>query len=156
MLDIDVSSTAPTGYVVVALRGELDTTNAAGTVRILTAAITAQLRIIVDLAEVTFIDSKIARELMSARAQAQEAGGDLRLAGPQPTVRRLLSLLDLIGLLPVFANVEEAISGYQEPNWKSFRRTTSSPSERVLSDADHQPDHNGIRHRPILADATPA
>jgi anti-anti-sigma factor len=122
VLDIDVGSTARTGYVVVALRGELDTTNAAGTARILTAAITPQLRIIVDLADVTFIDSKSVRELMSARAQAQQAGGALLLARPQPTVRRLLSLLDLIGLFPVFASVEEAITGCQEPScWLDLR-----------------------------------
>ena len=120
MLDTDVSSTARTGYVVVALRGELDTTNAASTARILTAAVTPQLRIIVDLADVTFIDCGSVHKLISARAQVQQAGGALLLARPQPTVRRLLSLLDLIGLLPVFTSVEEAINGHQEPSWKPF------------------------------------
>jgi anti-sigma B factor antagonist len=121
VLDVDVGSTAHTGYVVVALRGELDTTTAAGTARILAAAVTPQLRIIVDLAEVAFIDCGSVHELVSARAHVQQAGGALLLARPQPTVRRLLCLLDLIGLLPVFAGVEEAINGCREP----FRGTAS-------------------------------
>lgn len=109
-------------YVVVVLRGELDATNAAGTARILQAAVEPQLQIIVDLAEVTFIDCRSMRELISARAQVQQAGGALRLARPQPTVRRLLSLLDLIGLHPVFTSVEKAVNGCQEPStpWRGY------------------------------------
>jgi anti-sigma B factor antagonist len=114
VLDTHVGTRARTGYVVVALRGELDETNAAGAARILMAAVAPQLRIIVDLAEVTFMDCRSVRELMSVRAQAHQAGGALLLAGLQPIVRRLFSLLDLIGLLPVFASVEEAVNVCQE------------------------------------------
>jgi anti-sigma B factor antagonist len=122
VLETDASSPARTGYVVVALRGELDTTNAAGTARILQAAVAPQLQIIVDLAEVTFMDCRSVRELVSMRTQAQQAGGALLLAGPQPRVRRLLSLLDLIGLLPAFTSVEEAVNGCQKPTtpWRSY------------------------------------
>jgi len=95
--------------VVVALRGELDITNAAGTARILSAAIAPQLRIIVDLTEVTFMDCTSAYALISSRAQARKTGGDLLLAGPQPPVRRLLSLLDPAGP-PVFTSEQEAIN----------------------------------------------
>jgi anti-sigma B factor antagonist len=124
VLDTDVGPSARTAYVVVALRGELDATNAAGTARMLKTAVAPQLQIIVDLAEVTFMDCRSVHELISARAQVQQAGGALLLAGPQPTVRRLLSLLDLIGLLPVFTNVEEAINGCQEP---ALQRLASHP-----------------------------
>ena len=115
MLDTHVGSSGCIGYVVVALGGELDATNAAGTARILQAAVAPQLRIIVDLAKVTFMDCSSVRELLSARTQVRQAAGALLLAAPQPIVRRLLSLLGLIGLLPVFASVEEAVSGCQEP-----------------------------------------
>jgi hypothetical protein len=46
-----------------------------------------------------------------ARKQALQAGGDLLLAAPERPVLRLLSLIGLIGWLPVFASVEEAASG---------------------------------------------
>ena len=125
MLDTHVGTRARTGYVVVALRGELDETNAAAAGRILMAAVAPQLRIIVDLAEVTFMDCRSVRELMSVRAQAQQAGGALLLAGLQPTVRRLLCHLDLVGLLPVFASADEAVSGRQEPSREPWLRMPS-------------------------------
>ena len=125
MLDVRAGSSARTGYVVVLLRGELDATNAAGTARILQAAVAPQLRIIVDLLEVTFMDCRSVRELMSVRAQAQQAGGALLLAGLQPTVRRLLCHLDLIGLLPVFASADEAANGRQEPSREPWLRMPS-------------------------------
>ncbi len=115
MHDTRVGSSGCIGYVVVALGGELDATNTAGTARILQAAVAPRLRIIVDLAKVTFMDCGSVRELLSARTQAQQAGGALLLAAPQPIVRRLLCLLGLIGLLPVFASVEEAVTGCREP-----------------------------------------
>jgi anti-sigma B factor antagonist len=117
MLDTHADLNTRTSHVVVALRGELDATNAAGTARILQAAVVPQLRIIVDLSEVTFMDCRSVRELISVRAQVQQAGGALLLAGPQPIVRRLLSLLELIGPFPVFASAEEAINGGQESSW---------------------------------------
>jgi anti-anti-sigma factor len=123
--DVHVGPITRTGYVVVALRGELDATNAAGTARILQAAVAPQLRIIVDLAEVTFMDCRSVREVISVRGPVQQAGSGLLLAGLQPMVRRLLYLLDLIGLLPVFASAEEAVNGCQEPSWEPFLRMPS-------------------------------
>lgn len=125
MLDAHVGTRARTSYVVVALHGELDATNAAGTARILQAAVAPQLRIIVDLAEVTFLDCKSMHELISIRALLQQARGALLLTGLQPIVRRLFYRLDLIGLIPIFASVEEAINVCQEPSWEPFRRIRS-------------------------------
>jgi hypothetical protein len=49
--------------------------------------------------------------LVSAVGQARRAGGDLVLAAPQQPVARLLSLIDLTGLLPLYASVAEATDG---------------------------------------------
>jgi anti-anti-sigma factor len=103
------------------------------TERILQAAIAPLLRIIVHLAAVTFMDCRSVRELISVRAPVQQAGSGLLPAGLQPMVRRLFYHLDLIGLLPVFANAEEAvINGCQEPSWQPFGECPPAPSERVL------------------------
>jgi anti-anti-sigma factor len=110
MLDAHVGVSERTGHVVFALHGELDTLSAADAARILMAAAAPRLRIIVDLAEVTFMDCRSVHELISARAQVRQAGGDLLLAAPQPSVLRLLSLLNLIDVLPVATSAEEAIN----------------------------------------------
>ena len=92
MVSMELGSGECDGRAVVALRGELDICTAADAVCALTAAAASGSRIIVDLADLAFMDCSALRELVSARAQARRAGGDLLLAGPQPPVLRLLFL----------------------------------------------------------------
>lgn len=108
---VDVKLSVSADYVIVTLRGEFDVSTPAGDVRALTASAGSGAWIIVDLAELAFMDCGALRELVSARAQARQAGGDLVLAGPQPIVLRLLSLTDMISPRQVFASVHEAVSG---------------------------------------------
>jgi anti-anti-sigma factor len=111
MGSIDLGSDVSPGYIVVALRGELDVSDAAGIERALAGAAAPRSRVIVDLAELTLIDCRCRYALVSAWKQARQAGGDLPLAAPRGQVLRILSLTGLIDLLPVFASVAEAASG---------------------------------------------
>ena len=111
MARIDVSSSRCPGYVVVALRGEIDKTHDAWLARALSAAVAPGSRVIVDLQELAFIDCSGLSAMVSAWKQARQAGGDLRLAAPQRPVLRLLCLTGLTGLLPVFASVDQATNG---------------------------------------------
>jgi anti-anti-sigma factor len=124
MPGVDVAKSARAGCVVVALRGELDVCTAADSVRALTALAAAGARIIVDLAELAFMDCYSLGELMAVRAQARRAGGDLVLADPQPMVLRLLGLCDVVSHGLVFASVDAAVSG-----------AGSSPAALVMSGA---------------------
>ena len=99
------------GCVIVALRGELDVCTAAAPVRALTALAAAGARIIVDLAELAYMDCYSLSELLAVRARARRAGGVLVLAGPQTMVLRLLVLCDIASHWPVFTSVDEAVSG---------------------------------------------
>jgi anti-sigma B factor antagonist len=99
------------GYVVIALRGELDVCTTASVMPAFMAPAESGAGIIVDLADLAFMDCSSLRELASARAQARLAGGDLMLACPQPIVVRLLFLTDVINHWPEFASVDEAVSG---------------------------------------------
>jgi anti-anti-sigma factor len=105
---IDVSSGRCPGYVVVALCGELDQSHADWLARALSAAVAPGSRVIVDLEGLAFIDCSGLSAMVSAWKQVRQTGGDLRLAGPQQLVLRLLSLTDLTELLPVFASVDQA------------------------------------------------
>jgi anti-sigma B factor antagonist len=96
---------------VVTLRGELDITQAAELGRALAAAAIRGPRIIVDLAELTFIDCAGLSVLVAAQRTARGAGADLVLAAVQQSVARLLCLTNRVGVLPVFASVAEAGSG---------------------------------------------
>jgi anti-anti-sigma factor len=111
MGSIDLSSHVSPGCVLVALGGELDVSGAVGIERALAGAAVPGSRVIVDLAELAFIDCWCVGVLVSAWKQARQAGGDLLLASLRGLVLRILSLTGLIDLLPVFASVEEATSG---------------------------------------------
>ena len=102
---------ARAGCVVVALRGELDVCTAADGLSALTAPAAAGARVVVDLAELAFMDCYSLGKLMAVRAQARRAGGDLVLAGPQPVVLRLLVLCDVVSHGLVFTSVDEAAGG---------------------------------------------
>ena len=111
MPGVRVEKSARAGCVVIALRGELDLCTAADGLRALTALAAATARIIVDLEELAFMDCYSLHELVAVRAQARRAGGDLVLAGPQPTVLRLLVLCDTVSHGLVFTSVDEAVRG---------------------------------------------
>lgn len=111
MVSIDVSSSQCPHHLVVTLRGELDATQAPLVKRALLAAAVFGSRVIVDLAELTFIDCSGVSALASARREARGAGGDLLFAAAPQPVTRLLFLTGRTGLLPVFASADEAANG---------------------------------------------
>jgi len=87
-------STTPTGWKVA---GEID----AHTAPELATAM-AQLPsgdVIVDLGDVSFMDSSGLRVLIDVAARAREAGGDLIIANPTPGITRLVEISGLSGQL---------------------------------------------------------
>ena len=62
---------------------------------------------IVDLTRLEFIDSSGVAALARGRKLARHARGDLLLAAPQHQVLRVLTLIRLIDVFPVYASVDE-------------------------------------------------
>ena len=98
------------GGIVVRLGGELDLYNA-DKVRgaLLEAAKQAPERLVLDLAEVEFIDSTILGALIEARASLPERRG-LLIAAPAHETRRALQVSGLDRHLPVHETVEDALA----------------------------------------------
>jgi anti-sigma B factor antagonist len=81
------------GTVVLDLGGELDLAVAADLRTLLEgAAAEGPKLVVVDLTDVSFIDSTILREVLRAHHAIDGQGGRLVVAGPQPSVERLLQL----------------------------------------------------------------
>jgi anti-anti-sigma factor len=95
-------------HVVVTLRGELDIADAADLGAVLSEAVARNPHVIADLSDLTFVDCASLGALVRARTRAQEAGGDLVLAGARGKVRRVLALPCMAGVFPVYARVDEA------------------------------------------------
>jgi anti-anti-sigma factor len=76
------------------------------------AIATGSRRLIVDLAEVQFMDSSGLAVLISGLKAARLAGGDLRIARPNDQARLLFELTRLDQILRLYPTVEEARAGY--------------------------------------------
>ncbi len=103
----------PGGIGVVRLIGRSDLLSA-GEVRQRVAEIIADAnrRLVVDLAEVPFIDSSGLAALISGLKAARLAGGDLRIARPNDQARSVLEITSLNRVLRPYSTVEEALAGY--------------------------------------------
>jgi anti-sigma B factor antagonist len=108
MFSVNLSTRDFGGHIVVALRGELDIADATGVAAVLAAAIARKPQIIVDLAGLEFIDASGVAVLARGQKRARFAGGELRLAAPQPLVLRMLTITRLIDVLTVHSSTEEA------------------------------------------------
>jgi anti-sigma B factor antagonist len=97
------------GAVVVRLGGELDLYNAEDVRTALDGEIDGgQTRIIVDMAEVDFVDSTALGVLIEARSKLGRDG--LALAAPQLETRRTLQVSGLDRHLPVHDSVDAALA----------------------------------------------
>ena len=67
-------------------------------------------RLIVDLSELTWVDTAGLAALMSVRAMLEEDQGELRLVCPEGRVERLLRDSGLAQALPVYPSLEAALA----------------------------------------------
>jgi anti-sigma B factor antagonist len=111
-MDVTVGS-RPDGVTVVQPAGRLDLLSAAGLRQRLAQEIAAgRRRLVVDLAQVTFVDSSGLGALIGGLKAARLAGGDLRIARPGEQARIVLELTTLDRVLRPYPTVEEALAGY--------------------------------------------
>jgi anti-sigma B factor antagonist len=115
VFSMDLDSSDSGGYVVVALRGELDLLDTAAVTAALEAVAARGPRVIVDLAGLEFIDASGIAALSRGRMRARDAGGDLLLAAPQRRVRRVLAILWETDGFAVHASVAEAAVSAEPP-----------------------------------------
>src|SRR4051794_34920022 len=81
------------GAAVLVLGGELDLAVSASLRTLVDGATAGRPHLLImDVAEVAFMDSSVLREFLRAHREVAEAGGRLVVAGAQATVRRLLEL----------------------------------------------------------------
>jgi anti-sigma B factor antagonist len=100
---------AVNGSVVIRLAGELDLYNAEEVRAALAQAIDSNpRRVVVDMADVEFVDSTALGVLIEARAKLGREG--LALAAPQLDTRRTLQVSGLDRHLPVHDTVEDALA----------------------------------------------
>ena len=90
-------------------------------------------RLVVDLSEVSFIDSTGIGVLVEALKRAREAGGALHFCGASPRVRRVFEITGLLRVLPLFESREAALAAWSAP--QSETKTDSPAGSKVIAEA---------------------
>lgn len=111
MIDFDIETRAD-GVGVVIPRGRLTMVSARRLKELLADLVGGgTTRIVVDMAETTFLDSSGLGALIAGLKSARQAGGDLRVARPTPGVVAVFELTNLDRVLRARDSVEAAFDG---------------------------------------------
>jgi anti-sigma B factor antagonist len=108
--DLSLRTERREGFSVVHVDGELDLSTLTAFDDELGHGVAAGHLLLVDLAGCTFIDSSALRALVRARKQARAAGGELAVAAPSQTARRVLEIAAIDRFVPVFDTVDAAVT----------------------------------------------
>ena len=107
---LSIEATTTDGIRLLTLAGEIDN-DTGGTLRqALDVSTTQQPRLVVDLGQVTFMDSTGINILIAAHRSVTGADGWLRLAAPTDSVMRTLQIVGVDTLIDCYPTVRHALS----------------------------------------------
>jgi anti-sigma B factor antagonist len=110
-MSLTMSTRRHTEITVISVGGELDLETAPQLQQQISTLMDQGVRrIVIDLSGVTFCDSTGLSVFVRTRNTSDETGGDIRLASPQPGVRRILQISGLYDALGTYATVDEALA----------------------------------------------
>jgi len=103
-------------------RGDVSTVHVSGSVDGLTSeslqhVLSSEIEeghhnLVADFGQVDYTSSAGLRVLLATLKTARSRGGDLRLAGPNPEVRKVLDLSGFTAILRVFTTVDDAVASF--------------------------------------------
>ena len=98
---------------VIEVKGEVD----AYTAQVLDKTLTdllgqGQLRIVLDVSEMSLISSAGIRAILYAHKEAVQLGGELRIAGPTGQIRRIFEISGFFELLTITDEIQESINNW--------------------------------------------
>jgi anti-sigma B factor antagonist len=112
-MDLRVESSRP-GAAVVRIDGRLDLVTAGEAKQQMVEAIEGgQRRLVLDMAQVEFVDSSGLGAIVGVLKAARQAGGDVRIASPTGQLRSILELTMLDRVVHPYESVEEALTGFE-------------------------------------------
>lgn len=113
------------GVVVVSFSGEVDLANVSSfRVQLDTAAETAE-NLVLDLRDLRYIDSSGIKALLDVHCALARGGRSILMAAVPPMMRRMLEIVGLKQVIPVFPTVEAAVESLRP------RRRGSAPNGAV-------------------------
>ncbi|MGW2492109.1 STAS domain-containing protein [Streptomyces sp. NPDC001606] len=107
---LSVVTTATDGIRVLTLAGEIDHHTGDTLRQALDASSTPRPRIVVDMRQVTFLDSSGINIFIATHRALSEAGGWLRLAAPGESVMRTISIVGVDAVIDCRATLRHALT----------------------------------------------
>jgi anti-anti-sigma factor len=105
------SPAAAPNAVVVALHGDIDI-SAEPQLKRLASATSSSAIMIVDVADLNFVDTTFLRFLLDLKRQREQTG-DVRLVHPSRRIRRLLEITGLVRVFHCYDDLQSASAGLQ-------------------------------------------
>ena len=101
------------GIKVLSLNGSIDAITAPEITEFIQAQIAkGNTKLVADLSGVDYTSSAGLRVLLGAIKDTRAQSGDLRLAGIQPDVQKVLNLSGFTNILKIFDNTDAAVASY--------------------------------------------
>jgi anti-anti-sigma factor len=111
MYDVAFPVQKISGVPVVITPEEIDIINADGLrAALLRAAAQGRTTYVVDMTRTRFCDSAGLQALIGAHRRARAEGGEVRFVVTGPAVRRILAIMAIDRLIPVFDHLDEALA----------------------------------------------
>ena len=110
---MEINTHQEDSVTVVSVTGSID----ALTYEALLQALSEQIRggvrhLVADLGDVSYTSSAGLRALLSAQKEIRQQGGDLRLAGVQPNVLKVLKLSGFTSIIKIYDDTPSAVASF--------------------------------------------
>ena len=73
------------------------------------------VNLVIDFGGVTYLSSAGIRAVLAAMQDARKAGGDVRLAGAEGNIKRVIEMTGFSKFMKTFDSTEEAVRSYSSP-----------------------------------------
>ena len=113
MENLRIHSEQYDGWIVARVVGDLDVYTAPRLREFISDSVAlGHTDVVLDLEGVGFLDSTGLSVMVAGLRKAKEAGGDLLIIKPNHQIQRILSITDLVKILPIHADIEEALANH--------------------------------------------
>jgi len=110
---METTSVRHDGVTVVIFSDNLDATTSAEAATFVDAEIEGgHTNLVFDMGRVTYLSSAGLRVILNAMQKARIAGGDVRLAGAEGNIRRVVQMAGVTRILKEFSSVDQATASF--------------------------------------------
>ena len=110
---METASVRHNGVTVISFLDNLDATTSAEATAFLDAEIEGEhTSLVIDMGGVTYLSSAGLRVILGAMQKARTAGGDVRLAGAEGNIRRVVEMAGVARIMKAFPSVDQAVASF--------------------------------------------